>query len=250
MEGTGTEAFQLPKGEVHVWSVPYEGIEEATLKRFREIFPEGLLKRGERLKFADHRKAFWASQGALRFLLAAYLQKDPSSVQIERHPKGKPFSGDDPSLRFNMSDTGGLAIYAFARDSELGVDVEAIRPLKDLEGMIRKNFNLSEREFIGNGKDKLDRFFRFWTFKESYLKAIGEGMRLPPDRLEFCLEKGKPKLISTAHGAADHDLRFEEFVPMEGYTATVTLWGQQGELSHRNWDLRETDALENVGVWK
>jgi 4'-phosphopantetheinyl transferase len=246
----GPGPIQLPKGEVHLWTVLYDGMDEEQLEPFRKLLPDGLLERGNRLKFREHRIGFWASQGALRALLGTYLQEDPLSVRIERHAKGKPWCGNDPSIRFNMSDTGGLTVFAFARDRELGVDVEAIRPLKDLEGMIRKNFQPSEMEEIRRGKDELERFFRFWTFKESYLKAIGEGMRLPPDRLEFRLEQGRPKLISAGDGIPGEEVRSEEFVPRPGYVGTLTLWGNEEAILHKEWDLRKNDEMENDPVWK
>lgn len=246
----GPGSLQLPRGEVHLWIVLYAGMGEEQLGSFRSLLPEAVVERGRRLKFPEHRIGFWASQGALRVLLGAYLQEDPSSVRLDRHAKGKPWCVNDPTLRFNMSDTGGLTAFAFARDRELGVDVEAVRPLKDLDGMIRKNFQPSEMEEIRKGKDELERFFRFWTYKESYLKAIGEGMRLPPDRLEFRLEQGKPKLISTVDGMMGEELRSEEFVPRPGYVGTLTLWGNEEVILHKEWDLRKNDELENDPVWK
>ena len=93
---------------------------------------------------------------------------------------------NDRALFFNSSNSGGLCVFAFSRDGEVGIDIEKKRQVSNLEDLISRNFTSSEIQFIKKDpEDVLDRFFRFWTIKEGYLKAIGEGMRLTPENLEF-----------------------------------------------------------------
>ncbi len=206
---------------------------------FREGLPDTTLARSEYFKFPERREEYLVSQGVLRFLLSRYLGKDPVSVRIDRKDKGKPWCREDPSLCFNMSNSGGVCVLAFARDQEVGVDVEALRTLPDVDELIRTNFKPAEiRQINKDPREKQERFFRFWTFKESYLKAIGEGMRLPPENLEFRLEKGRVKLLSSADVFADDDWCFQEFSPEEGFTGTLTHRGKASHILEKRWDPR------------
>lgn len=156
--------INLNTGQIHIWEIP-----ENTM----------------------------SPQEIQKTLLSGYLNIKPAEVKIGRQAKGKPYSIDDPALFFNMSNSGNKTVFAFTRDSELGVDIELIRKLHDLDQMIEVNFTSNEIQFINNNKeDRLKRFFKFWTVKEAYLKAIGEGMRLPPDNLEFTVEKNEFKFQS------------------------------------------------------
>lgn len=122
-----------------------------------------------------------------------------------------------------MSHSEGMTAIGFARDQEIGVDLERIRTMKDLEGLIRKSLQSQEIAQLGKeGEQRRKNFFRFWTFKESYLKAVGEGMRLSPEKLEFRIRKGGIELIAAPYPFGEEVPHFWEFVPDEAYTGTVT----------------------------
>ena len=122
-----------------------------------------------------------------------------------------------------MSNSGNLIVIAFSRDSEVGIDIEKIRPLPDLDDLIHKNFTSSEIKFItSRTEEKINRFFRFWTVKESYLKATGEGMRLRPDNIEFTMDNEKIRQLSLKGVFEQEDWNFKEFSMGKGYVGTVT----------------------------
>jgi 4'-phosphopantetheinyl transferase len=99
-----------------------------------------------------------------------------------------------------MSNSGGKVVYAFSMDEEVGIDLEKIRELPDLDELIEKNYIASERDYINKlPEQRQHRFFQFWTIKEAYLKAIGVGMRIPPDNIAFSIQNGAYKLQSI-HG--------------------------------------------------
>ncbi|MCH8318662.1 MAG: 4'-phosphopantetheinyl transferase superfamily protein, partial [Bacteroidetes bacterium] len=136
----------------------------------------------------------------------------------------------------------------FCRDQEVGIDIEKIRNLPDLNELIEKNFTSSEIVYIKrnvfqrrghvtsplknkkNERDMLKRFFQFWTIKEAYLKAIGEGMRLSPDKLEFAIESGNIKLRSVKGIFEQEDWLFKEVAPGDNYVGTLAYKGSQGKL--------------------
>jgi 4'-phosphopantetheinyl transferase len=59
--------------------------------------------------------------------------------------------------------------------SEIGIDVEYIKPGFDYDGIIRSNFNGQEIAYI-KAENNLARFFKLWTRKEAILKATGTGI--------------------------------------------------------------------------
>ena len=91
----------------------------------------------------------------------------------------KPYLKDYPVIHFNLSHSGTMAMAVFS-DREAGCDVEQVREAR--MGVARRYFTQAEQTALESqptqeAKNQL--FFQIWTLKESYLKATGEGMRLP-----------------------------------------------------------------------
>ncbi len=215
----------LPPGELHLWQVSMS-IAPDTFVEFKSALTEKELAKVPFFKFRQAKDSYVISQGALRTLLSGYLGIAPNLVKIGRRRKGKPYSIDDPGLYFNMSNSGKFVVIAFSRDSEVGIDIEKIRPLHDLDDMISRNFTSREIRFItARTEERISRFFRLWTVKESYLKAIGEGMRLPPDSLEFAIENDRIRQLSVEGVFDQEDWNFKEFSKPNDYVGTIT-YGQ------------------------
>lgn len=125
-------------------------------------------------------------------ILADYVGREPESMTIGRRSKGKPWLPEHPELHFNMSNSGEWTALAVCTAGEVGIDLERIRFLPDMEELIRLNFSEREIRYITMAEhEKQDRFFRFWTVKEAFVKAIGEGFRIHPEQMEFRVEKGR-----------------------------------------------------------
>ena len=221
----------LQPDDLHIWktalSTELQGIEHC-----RQALSAIELERIPFFKFEQVQNNFIVSQGTLRILLGLYLGIEPSEGRIGRQNKGKPYSIDDPALHFNISNSGHICVYAFTHQNEVGIDVEHLRPLPDLDELIEKNFSVAEIDYINKKSDeRSSRFFRLWTIKESYLKAIGEGMRLTPDSLEFSVERDAIKLLSVRGIFEIDDWIFEEFSPEDEYVGTITYRGNKTKIS-------------------
>ncbi len=217
-----TEDFPLlSPGELHVWNVSFNN-STSRLLEYRNILSEKELTKVLLFEFNQARNSYIVSQGTLRMLLSGYLGIPPKLVKIGKRRKGKPYSIDNPGLYFNMSNSGKKAVIAFSRDTELGIDIEQIRSLPDLDEMITRNFTSREIRFInGKPEERTTRFFRFWTIKESYLKAIGEGMRLTPDNIEFTIEKGGIRQLSVNGIFEQEEWHFKEFSTSQDFVGTI-----------------------------
>ena len=223
----------LLKNELHIWTVSLEPGEEF-IEKCKSALSEGERNRIDWFSFPQVQNNYVISQGVLRSILAGYLNIEPSQIQLSKHAKGKPFVTNDTSLFFNLSNSGKKAVFSFSRDNEVGIDLEMIRTLPDLEELIQKNFTPAESNYISKvAEEKLKRFFQFWTIKESYLKAIGEGMRLTPDNLEFCIENDVIKYLGAKGFHDPADWLFKRFDIEDNYVGTLVY---QGDLVvTRNW---------------
>jgi 4'-phosphopantetheinyl transferase len=129
-------------------------------------------------------------------------------------------------LEFNASDSCDIAMYAFTEGCGVGVDVEAIRPMGgDFEGISRSFFSAEEAEELASlpSAARLGAFFRCWTRKEAFVKAIGGGLSIPLDsfRVSMRLEES-PRLLRAADQGEDPRVwTFHHVEPAPRYVGAV-----------------------------
>jgi 4'-phosphopantetheinyl transferase len=128
--------------------------------------------------FADHRQRFVACRAALRRILGRACGTDPAALQFRYGMFGKPQlavpRGTD--LHFNVSHAAGRALIAVVSGVEVGVDLEALRRVDDVERLARSVFSDAELRELSVAGDKDLTFLRGWTRKEAYAKALGTGL--------------------------------------------------------------------------
>lgn len=211
----------LEENEIHVYRIRFD-YHSGLLQKCFNALSEAEKNRAEFYEFESVKNNYIISQGGMRLILSCYLNIPVEKVNIGRHSKGKPFSLDDPHLYFNNTNSGDYVMYAFTRSGEIGIDLEHYRQLDDLEEMIVKNSSEKEQEWIKkNPEIKEKRFFKLWTVKEAYVKAIGEGMRLPPEAMEFSIEQKKFKLLSVKGVFEQEDWIISDLVVPENYVGTL-----------------------------
>lgn len=222
----------LFNGEIHVWSLSLI-TDTPFYERCKSALTATEHQRISYFNFKQVQDSYIISQGGLRLLLSFYLNIEPSKIQINKHSKGKPYTADDTSLCFNISNSGNYVIFAISRAGEVGIDIEKLRTLPDLNELIEKNFSSKEKQYISkNTTLKELRFFKFWTVKEAYLKAIGEGMRLPPSNLEFTIENGKYELDSVMGVFENEEWQIADLPLSEGYTGTLVYKNENTVISN------------------
>ena len=229
----GSEGLStLKKGDIQIWSVSLDADEKLRSACLKALGEKGR-ERISFFKFKQVQESYIISQGGLRIMLSYYLGIEAEKVQIGRLSKGKPISLDHPNLRFNMSNSGRRVVYAFSLDEEIGIDLERLRKMSDLDELIEKNYNSYEQSYINKIPEKrLYRFFKFWTIKESYLKAIGVGMRIPPEDLEFEVQNGVYSLQSIRGEVDTEDWIFRDFELEDSeYVGTLTIKNPNAKIS-------------------
>ena len=212
--------------EIHVWHRSL-AVSAAELEGLYALLDSEERQRAGRFRFENSRKAFIASHGWLRTLLGRYLDADPRSLEFTFGKRGKP-AVRGAALRFNLSHSGAMAACAMALDEEIGIDIELIRSMSDLESIARRFFHTEEcRQLLAQREeDRETAFFRCWTRKEAYIKALGDGLYAPLDRFQVTLSSGDPAAFVQIDGcpaAAEWSLFGLDFGP--GYAGAVAVRG-------------------------
>jgi len=161
---------------VHVWVANLDPGSAASPTRFAAT-TAAERERASRFHRRDDGDRFLAAHGALRLLLATYLTCDPLRLRFAVNENGKPYL-EDERLQFNLSHSGDLALIAVAWSRQVGVDVEQVRPMPDLESVAARVCTPGELATLaGLADSQRERaFFAMWTRKEALAKATGEGI--------------------------------------------------------------------------
>ena len=153
--------IDLPPGHVHIWKIRLD-------RRPRLVPTAEESAHATRLATTALRRRYLAAHSAVRDILSYYTS---ASLDFARHPRGKPYLSNTPELRFNLTHSCSLALLAIARDLEVGIDLERLRPLPDYPAIAQRYFP----EDVPSPTSVRD-FFRQWTRFEALLKAHGAGL--------------------------------------------------------------------------
>jgi 4'-phosphopantetheinyl transferase len=158
-------------GEVHVWRVDLD-LTAGRVGALGGVLSEDELLRAAAYKVEDGRRNFVVTRAALRTLLGRYLDEDAATLRFATTTNGKPRLDHPLPTQFNVSHSGSVGLIAVTRDGDVGVDVEQIKPRRDLDGVARRVFTEAERDAI----DGDAAFYRHWVAKEAFVKATGRGV--------------------------------------------------------------------------
>jgi 4'-phosphopantetheinyl transferase len=211
--------------DVAVWAV-WLGAPAAATGALRALISSEEMRRADRFAYPHLRAAYEVSHGVLRILLSQYLKCSPRNLEFTVGHAGKPALRGDSRLRFNMSHAGGLAIYAFTSDCEIGLDVEEVRHMPDIEQIARQYFcgeEASQLLSVAGEKQQQEAFFRCWTRKESYIKATGDGLSVPLDQFQVTLLSGSPARLVRIGASTDAASAWtlQHLEPAPGYVGAV-----------------------------
>ncbi|MGB5493360.1 MAG: hypothetical protein WBM97_02625, partial [Sedimenticolaceae bacterium] len=136
---------QLSEAQLGYWRIDLGSPGLATMKVFA---PDEIARAGRFLRPRD-RHRYLAGRAALRCLLGQYTGIDAADLPISYLPNGKPYLDIDfplGRLAFNLSHSDDLALIGLAWNTEIGVDIELIRPLEDWPSIARDCFTAVEMD--------------------------------------------------------------------------------------------------------
>jgi 4'-phosphopantetheinyl transferase len=233
--------FLLAPDEVHIWRACLKP-DQATAQASFETLTLAERQRADKFYFARDRERFIVGRGVLRRILSRYLNVLPKQIRFSYNQFGKPALSaetDDSQLRFNVSHSHELALYALARRREIGVDIEYARDdFASLE-IAERFFSPKEIAMLRAlpASDLTTAFFNCWTRKEAFIKALGEGLSHPLDRFSVSLKPGEPASLLSVDDIPQESTRWSlvELFPGVGYAAALALEGEMPVLRCWQW---------------
>jgi len=243
----------LESDEVHVWRAALDS-SSLRLEDLRHTLSPSEQARAERFSFQRDRDRFVVRRGLLRVILGRYLAMDSSRLQFDYGAGGKPALApqyNGTQLRFNVSHSAGLVLYAVTRGREIGIDLEQIQPAIAQERIPEHFF--SPREVAALRALPVDAqaeaFFACWTRKEAYVKAKGDGLALRLDSFDVSLVPGEPAALLRTAGDAQEASRWslQALAPDRGYVAALAVEGYPGRLQCWQWTEDGEPAKPRLG---
>ncbi|MBK9992033.1 MAG: 4'-phosphopantetheinyl transferase superfamily protein [Verrucomicrobia bacterium] len=237
-----SERYSVPENDaVHVWSAFFPEFEPLLSSYERVLSPAEKLKASRFLKRAD-RDRYIVAHGILRELLGKYLLREPSGLAFETGKFGKPklvLDSGLPLISFNLAHSGDVILYAVANEGQVGIDVEAVRTDLNVLELAQAHFSSDEIEELRavSPTESVSAFFRYWTLKEAYLKARGDGLGFPLKDFSMTVNSNK---LPSIRWAADDPLVAERWSvfglsPAPGYAGAVICEGKVAKLVSRHW---------------
>lgn len=231
-------------GVVDLWYFPYEQVADLDplWSAYLELLTADERKRGERYLMERDRRQFLATRALARTVLSHYAAVAAADWRFALGERGKPHIAGPPPvppLYFNLANTAGLVVCAVSLVHEtLGVDVERLDRRNDLLALADRYFAPAEATALRvlPSADRPRRFFDYWTLKESYIKARGQGLAIPLDSFAFELTGGEVAVrfeATRGENAADWQFVLLDFPPRYALAVGVNTLGVPLQLRAR-----------------
>lgn len=233
---TPPHTLHLAPDEIHIWRAHVDAPE---VRHWEARLSPDEHQRAARFAFVTDRNRFVASRGILREVLGQYLHIAPIRLRFAFGPNGKPRLVGDPDapVRFNVSHSSRFAVYVFARDREVGIDIEEVRSELEVETIARRFFSVREFDEFRSFPplQKTEAFFRGWTRKEAYLKGLGSGLDTPLTSFSVTMKPDTPETLSDGNGTL---WALRSFQPESGYAGAVAAEGD--DWTARFWNFQSS----------
>ena len=222
----------LTDSDIHVWCASLN-VSKEDLSHYESWLSLDEKARAQRFYFEKDRDHFIVGRGLLRTLIGHYLKIEPAQIEFIYEDYGKPALKpdlQDKTLEFNLSHSKGLALYVFNWNRKVGIDVEQIHAMPDMDDFAERFFSPRESAYINSlsGQPKEIAFFKLWTCKEAFLKANGNGLTVPINEVEISLEpEGSARLEAIGEEKTQTSYwQLEIFNPVQGYQAALAVEGK------------------------
>jgi 4'-phosphopantetheinyl transferase len=236
-----SELLELSGNDVHVWLAKIDQ-PRLWIERFSQILSEEELTKANNFIFIQDKDRFIVSHGLLRTMLANYVKIDPKQLSFGYTINGKPYITTkysiDSDLSFNMSHSHNVAIYTFTLNRRIGIDIEFIRYIKNIDQLISFIFSKNDRMAINKlpEKQKQEAFLSIWTRKEAYVKAIGGCLSNICSQYRFLSDLDNPPdlLHDELEIRNTSDWFFQTLLPDSDYIATIAVEGNDLQFKYFN----------------
>jgi 4'-phosphopantetheinyl transferase len=224
----GDDYFPLADGDVDVWLIDLA----RPPSRSRSVLTERERARARRYRFSRDSDGFVRGRLALRAILAQVVGCSPGEIEIVGGDGEKPTLPAAQRCFFSFSRSAGYALCAVTRIGPVGIDIEAERPIADFGGVAAEVFGPEELDELQSlsGAEAQAAFFRGWTRKEAYLKALGVGLTRDPRSVRVSLRADERLEVFDASNRRGPRWLLRSFTPMPGFHAALAIGAPAIEL--------------------
>lgn len=232
----------LDNKEVHVWRASLAQSDDI-VAQYEYVISEHEKEKASQFKFIKHRNQYIITRGVLRHILAGYLDAKPAALEFQYGEHGKPFLNDHQNsinIKFNLSHSGELVLFAMSIDCELGIDVEFIPTERSVNDIAERFFTPNEVNQINELPEEKQReaFFDCWTLKEAYLKGAGSGLSSGLSRFSVDFTSNNSPCFLNMEDCTDEPTQWSlrRLNPGQGYIASLAVAQHDWRLECRQWD--------------
>ncbi len=236
--------LNLNSDVIHVWRVSLSQPEEI-VNALEAILSEDERRRAGRFLKAQDQRRFTVARAALRAILGDYLALPPPEIRFRYTDHGKPelalLSGAE-AIRFNVSHSRELALYAVTLNREVGIDVEYVRAGFPVDEIAPQFFSQAENAALAPlaPDERARAFYACWTRKEAYVKADGKGLSMALDKFDVSVDPAAAKFPLHVHGdpIASSEWLIRSLRPGEDYFAAIAARRPEWKIECWQWAWR------------
>jgi len=197
------------------------------------------LERAHRIVVEAKRHQKAASRARLRRILSRYVDTSPESLRFAYGEHGKPGLSSQGTPYFNLSHSENVGLVGLCREARIGVDVERVRGGRPFSSIAARFFSPAESAALleCTEAERPAAFYRAWTRKEAYLKALGTGLSFPSNAFTIAYTPGDPgRVLATDVPGDDPELwRFADVDLGPDFAGAVCFEGPERPI--RWWEL-------------
>jgi 4'-phosphopantetheinyl transferase len=188
-------------------------------------------ERGRAAQFSRERdrNVFVEGHAMTRMVLGRCLGEPPAALRFRYGPYGKPELAEGrQDLRFNLTQSSDRGMLAISLGRRVGIDLEREQPI-DVFTIARQFFSPAEYAALcaESASRRLSAFYRCWTHKESFVKALGDGLSSPLASFDMSVEEnGSSLLLACRTSTAAGRWRTIAVPTEDGYAASLTVEGR------------------------
>ena len=222
--------FRNLQNQIHIWAVDLDRLKLLGYGA-DQMLPESERDRSKRFRFEIISVRYVKCHYLLRVLLGQYLGTDFYHQEFNRNKHGKPSlknEDNNNSIYFNLSNSENICVFVFTEDGDIGVDVEKIHDLPNMDRIVERFFSPLENEKFRSLPEhsRKKTFFKYWTRKEALLKAMGRGLSFPLDEVNVVpdkIDETSDFFIRTKERNAEREWTLHDVSVFDGFASALAL---------------------------
>lgn len=233
----------LYENQVHLWKLKISEFEPYFEDLWNTLSTQEKEK-ANKFRFKKDRLCNVVARGVLKKLLYSYCNANSLDIQYTKY--NKPYIIHDSGICFNLSHSKDCIVIAIAKNIDLGVDIEFLDKNTEHEDVASSFFATEEQKALSELKslDKALGFYRCWTRKEAFIKALGTGLSFPLDQFVVSLHSNKATLLETKWSNDEkYQWHLQGFTPNPGYVGAIAIRAKKVQIVSFEYQLNIHQSL-------